>query len=93
MKFHKLVHNTHKWISIILSIAFINMAITGLLLLVKKNYEWLQPPTREDAKGNIEEFINVQDVFEIVLNQGDEDFKSYEDLLIRFENEVRRFVK
>ena len=80
MKFHKLVRNTHKWISIILSIAFINMTITGLLLLAKKNYEWIQPPTREDAQGNIEEFINVQHVFEIVLNQGHEDFKSYDDI-------------
>jgi uncharacterized iron-regulated membrane protein len=80
MKLYKLVRHTHKWIGIILSVAFINMAVTGFLLLAKKKYEWIQPPTREDAKGDTEDFINVQHLFEIVLNQGHEDFKSCEDI-------------
>ena len=80
MKFYKLVRNTHKWVSVLLSAAFINMAVTGFLLLVKKKYDWIQPPTREDAKGNAGDFINIQQLFEIVLNQGHEDFKSYADI-------------
>jgi uncharacterized iron-regulated membrane protein len=80
MKLYKSVRNTHKWISIILSVAFINTAVTGLLLLVKKKYDWIQPPTQEDARGNTEDFISVQHLFKIVLNQGHEDFESYEDI-------------
>jgi uncharacterized iron-regulated membrane protein len=80
MKLYKYVRNTHKWVSIIFSVAFINMSVTGLLLLVKKKYDWIQPPTQEDVKGDAEDFINIQQLFEIVLNQGHEDFKSYEDI-------------
>jgi uncharacterized iron-regulated membrane protein len=80
MKVYKLFWDTHKWVGIALSVVFFNMAVTGMLLLVKKKYDWIQPPTREGAAGSPEDFITNQQLFETVLSLGHEDFLSIEDI-------------
>ena len=80
MKIYKFFWETHKWAGIILSVVFINMAVTGLLLLVKKKFEWIQPATRQGAAGNPGDFISVEQLFDVVLDQGHADFQSPEDI-------------
>lgn len=41
----------HYWGSIIIAIPIIIVIFTGILLLLKKNIEWLQPPTVLGSKG------------------------------------------
>lgn len=39
----KLFWTTHKWIGIILTLVFTLTAVTGFLLLVKKDFDWIMP--------------------------------------------------
>ena len=45
MKSFKLFWTAHKWTGIVLAIVFASTAVTGFLLLVKKEFAWIQPPT------------------------------------------------
>ena len=80
MKYYKFFWKAHKWVGIVLSIVFINLAVTGILLLVKKKFEWIQPPTRQGAEGALEDFITVEQLFDIVLSQQHPDFQSLDDI-------------
>ena len=71
MRFYRFFWNTHKWTGIILSIVFLNIAVSGLLLLIKKDYDWIQPPTIRGSEGSLEQFITVQDLVAAVLAEGD----------------------
>jgi len=48
MSFKKTNRTIHKWASIVIAIPLLVVLITGVLLLVKKEFEIIQPPT---AKG------------------------------------------
>ena len=48
MSFKKTNRKIHKWASIVIAIPLLVVLITGILLLVKKEFEFIQPPT---AKG------------------------------------------
>ena len=80
MKLYKLLWDTHKWVGIVLSIVFFNLAVTGLLLLVKKKYDWIQPTTQKGAEGNVADFITIEALFDVVLSAGHEDFQSSADI-------------
>jgi uncharacterized iron-regulated membrane protein len=80
MKLYKFARKTHKWLGIVLSLILCNISVTGLLLLEKKEYEWIQPSTRTGTEGTINDFINMQKVFEVVFAQGYESFQSLESI-------------
>ena len=71
---------THKWIGILFSVVFLNLSVTGYLLLVKKNHAWIQPPTQMGKEGGLEDFISTRQLLEIVLQQNHEDFSKLEDI-------------
>lgn len=52
MKTLKFFWTTHKWAGIILAIIFLNIAVTGVLLLFKKKVDWIQPPTQRGVAEN-----------------------------------------
>ena len=80
MKLYKLLWDTHKWVGIVLALVFMNMAVTGLLLLVKKQYDWIQPTMQKGAEGEIADYITIEQLFAAVLAAGHEDFPSVEDI-------------
>lgn len=45
MKFKKLNRSIHKWASIVIAIPFIVILVTGILLLLRKEFAFIQPPT------------------------------------------------
>ena len=63
-----------------LGLVVLNVAVTGFLLLIKKDHDWIQPPTQRGAEGGIERFITNQQLFETVLAQGHPDFASLDDV-------------
>lgn len=67
MKPYKLCWELHKWIGVVLSLILINISITGLLLLEKKNYEWIQPAIREGQEGSLADFVTIQAAMDTVL--------------------------
>ena len=72
----KLCRTTHKWIGILLSLLLLNIAVTGMLLLLKKEYDWIQPPTKTGAEGVLSSFKSTEEILQAVLSQGHEDFQS-----------------
>lgn len=48
MNFNRINRSTHKWASIVIAIPFLIILVTGILLLLKKEIEYIQPAS---AKG------------------------------------------
>ena len=70
----------HKWAGLILALALAMLAVTGFLLLVKKDFASLQPPTISGHQGAAERFVTLQDLFKSVFAHGHPDFKSLADI-------------
>ena len=49
MNFNRLNRSTHKWASIVIAIPFLIILITGILLLLKKEVEYIQPASAKGA--------------------------------------------
>lgn len=80
MKYYRFNRTVHKWFGVVLAIALLNSSITGLLLLEKKNFDWIQPPIQRGSEGGLDQFITNQQLFEAVFLEKHEDFKSMEDI-------------
>jgi len=80
MKSFKFFWNTHKWTGLSLGLILACTAVTGFLLLVKKQVAWIQPPTMEGAEGEPSAFITMQRLFDAVLAQHHADFTSVADI-------------
>jgi uncharacterized iron-regulated membrane protein len=80
MKTFKFFWTTHKWTGIILAIVFATISATGFLLLIKKDYAWIQPPTRVGSPGEVEEFLTFAQVFDVVFAQNHSAFRSFDDI-------------
>ncbi len=74
MKPYKFCWELHKWIGIALSVVFINVSVTGLLLLEKKHYDWIQPPTQRGQEGKPADFVTIQAALDTVLDCNHPDF-------------------
>ncbi|UCG49244.1 MAG: PepSY domain-containing protein [Phycisphaerales bacterium] len=64
----------HKWVGIVSALLLINVSVTGLLLLEKKKFAWLQPPTQTGAPGTAADFITIQDLLAAVTQLKHPDF-------------------
>ena len=63
MKYNRLNRKIHYWGSAICALPILIVIITGLLLLFKKDSDWIQPPTiRGIAKQPEISFIEVLEV-------------------------------
>ncbi len=67
MTVFKLCWQAHKWIGIALSLILINVSVTGLLLLEKKQHDWIQPATHRGQPGSSDDFISMQRVLDAVF--------------------------
>jgi uncharacterized iron-regulated membrane protein len=76
----KFFWTTHKWVGIILAIVFLMIAGTGFLLLIKKDYDWIQPPTQRGEEGTLADFITLQEMFASVFAEEHSDFRSMDDI-------------
>jgi len=76
----RILRTVHKWSGIVLAVIFLNLAVTGFLLLQKKNYDWLQPPTRQGAAGAPADLITMPELFAIVLDQQHPAFTEVADI-------------
>ena len=68
----------HKWGSIIIAIPFLIVLISGLLLQVKKEFSWIQPPTQEGVSKDLE--ITFDDIISISSTVEEAGIKSWDDV-------------
>lgn len=76
----KFFWSTHKWTGIVLALVLVMIATTGFLLLLKKEFAWIQPPTKKGTEGELAEFITTQRLVAVILEQNHPDFQSLEDI-------------
>lgn len=68
----------HKWGSIIIAVPFLIVLISGLLLQVKKEFGWVQPPT---MKGSSTELVlSFDDIISISSTVDEANIKTWEDV-------------
>ncbi|MCP3904842.1 MAG: PepSY domain-containing protein [Planctomycetes bacterium] len=80
MRSFKLFWTAHKWTGFALSAILVCTATTGLLLLLKKQFDWIQPPTRQGAPGEVADFITIDDALAAAFASGNESFRSFDDI-------------
>ena len=80
MSFQKFFRKTHKWVGIGSAIILLNISVTGLLLLEKKAFDWIQPATHKGEEGVTDDFIDLQTLMTAVFAQGHEDFQTLADI-------------
>ncbi len=77
---NKFFRGAHRWTGIVLGVVFLNIAVSGFLLLIKKDHDWIQPPTHQGTAGGVEAFITNQRLFEIVFALDHPDFRTLDDI-------------
>ena len=80
MRVFRTIWLLHRWLGIAAGLILMMVSITGFLLLVKKDYDWIQPPTMECAEGSIDELQPLPKVYEAVFALGLPQFRSEADI-------------
>ena len=80
MKLFPFFWKTHRWTGLSLAAVFLLTAGTGLLLLWKKEFGYLQPPTQRGAPADLEAFLPIAAAWEIVKRQDHPDFRTQDDI-------------
>lgn len=80
MKAFKFFWTAHRWTGVVAAIFILHVAVTGVLLIVKKRFPSLQPPTCSGAPGGVADFITLQRLFEAAARSGHAAFATPEDI-------------
>ena len=70
MKLFRTLWQVHKWLGLALGLLLVLTAATGLLLLVKKDFDWIQPPTQRGTSGPPERYRPIHEVYGAVFALG-----------------------
>jgi uncharacterized iron-regulated membrane protein len=76
----RLLWEIHKWIGIVLGLVLMMSAVTGVLLLVKKDYHWIQPGTQRGTEGPSEKLAPIHDVYQAIFALDLPEFQSEADI-------------
>ena len=83
MSWYRFFWQAHKWVGITIAVFLLLIAVTGLLLLLKKEFAWIQPPTMKGAPAHMRSplaFLTIEEAWLKVQAVGHADFQSYEDI-------------
>ena len=80
MNVFKLFWNLHKWIGLAIALVVAVVSVTGFLLLVKKEFSSIQPPTQKGVEGSVEEFLPISAILEAARATGDPAFATFDDI-------------
>jgi uncharacterized iron-regulated membrane protein len=53
MKFSKLTRDVHRWGAILIALPVVVIIVSGVLLHLKKESDWIQPPTQSGSSGDL----------------------------------------
>lgn len=70
----------HRWLGITAGLVLVLTSITGILLLVKKDYAWIQPQTMKCAEGAAVDLQPLGKVFDAVFALGLPQFRTEDDI-------------
>ncbi|MDX1672162.1 MAG: PepSY-associated TM helix domain-containing protein [Balneolaceae bacterium] len=70
----------HRWGAILIALPFIIVLVSGLLLQVKKEFSWIQPPTAEGSTSYTTPEISLQEILEISSRVPEASIADWEDI-------------
>lgn len=73
-----LMRQGHRWVSLLIALPFLLVLVTGILLQVKKEFPWVQPPTMK-APGKVPT-IGWNQILEAVKSQPQAGINDWEDI-------------
>ena len=80
MRTPTLLRKIHYWGSFSIALPLIIMIGAGLLLMVKKEINWIQPPSQKGIDRQLVPMASVQDLFEAALTVDIANFTRWEEL-------------
>lgn len=80
MRWFRLLWLLHRWLGVTAGLVFLMSAATGFLLLLKKDFDWIQPPVVVGAPGPIADLQPLPAVIDAVLALGLPEFRTAEDI-------------
>lgn len=78
MKFPKLNRVAHRWGSIIIALPLLVVILSGILLLLKKEFAWIQPATQKGASKELS--LSFDQILEIAKSSPDAEIDSWDDI-------------
>jgi len=84
MKAQKLWRLVHHWGSVVVALPLLVMIIAGLMLMLKKDVDWIQPPTQKGVERAAEPVKSIAEIFSIAKTAPGHDFTTW-DALSRFD--------
>lgn len=78
MKFAKLNRVLHRWASVAIALPLLLVIVTGILLQLKKNSSWVQPPTQKGSTSELA--LSFDRVLEITKSVPEAEVKSWDDI-------------
>ena len=78
MSAKRLNRKIHRWAGIITALPVIIILITGILLLLKKDVGWIQPPSQKGSSKELK--LSFDQVLEIVSKVPDVNLQSWNDI-------------
>lgn len=76
--FNRYSRKLHRWGAIIIAIPLLLVVITGILLQVKKQVAWVQPPTMRGSQPSLE--ISWEKILESASTQEQAGIKTWDDI-------------
>lgn len=80
MNSYRFFWQAHKWVGVTLAAFLLLIAVTGFLLLLKKEYTWIQPPTQRGAPGELASFLTLEQAWQRVEAAKHPDFQTPADV-------------
>ncbi|KZX02025.1 membrane protein [Pseudoalteromonas luteoviolacea] len=78
MSFKRTNRNIHKWASIVIALPLLVILVTGILLLVKKEFDFIQPPS---AKGQTSQpIITFEQILAVAQSVESAKISSWDDI-------------
>ena len=78
MKFFKFNRFFHRWGSIIVSVPILLVIITGILLLLKKESDWIQPPTQPGTPNELG--VSFDDILKMAQSVPEAEIQTWDDV-------------
>jgi uncharacterized iron-regulated membrane protein len=78
MKLSKLNRDIHRWGSILIAIPVAVVIVTGVILQLKKEFGWIQPPTQKGSTNEIS--LSFDEILAATRNVPDAEVENWDDI-------------
>ena len=78
MKLSKFNRLFHRWGSLVMALPILVVIVSGILLLLKKEADWIQPPTQRGSSQEL--LVDFDDILEVARSVPEIEVSTWEDI-------------